>query len=137
MLLTVHAGLMITGFALMAAGVSVARLMRNKPRWLRNHRALGIGGPLAVAAGFSVAVCMVADGGGPHFQMLHAYLGALVMLAAVTTPVAGQLLFVLKDNRAEIRKAHRWAGAMTLILISLNILSGLVLAGVLPDMRSF
>ncbi|MCK7504897.1 MAG: hypothetical protein MZV70_12960 [Desulfobacterales bacterium] len=28
------------------------------------------------------------------------------------TPVLGQLQFVLKERRAEIRKIHRWAGAI-------------------------
>ena len=121
----------------MTAGVTVARLMRKKPWWLRGHRALGACGSLSVVGGFATALTMVADFGGPHFQVLHAWVGALVVLAATATPVLGQLQFVLKERRAEIRKIHRWAGAITLILISLNIISGLVLAGMIPDMRSF
>ena len=80
---------------------------------------------------------MVALSGEEHFEVLHAYVGAVVILAATATPVLGQLQFALKERRAEIRKVHRWAGAITLVLISLNIISGLVLAGVIPDMRSF
>jgi hypothetical protein len=128
---------MIAGLALMTAGVTVARLMRKRPWWLRGHRALGACGSLSVAGGFATALTMVAGFGGPHFQVPHAWAGALVVLAATATPVLGQLQFVLKERRAEIRKIHRWAGAITLILISLNILSGLVLAGIIPDMRSF
>jgi len=128
---------MIAGLTLMTAGVTVARLMRKKPWWLRGHRALGACGSLSVVCGFATALTMVADFGGPHFQVLHAWVGVLVVLAATATPVLGQLQFVLKERRAEIRKVHRWAGAITLILISLNIISGLVLAGVIPDMRSF
>jgi hypothetical protein len=128
---------MIAGLTLMTAGVTVARLMRKKPWWLRGHRALGACGSLSVVGGFATALTMVADFGGPHFQVIHAWAGALVVLAATATPVLGQLQFVLKERRAEIRKVHRWAGAITLILISLNIISGLVLAGVIPDMRSF
>ena len=137
MFLYLHAGFMITGLSLMAAGVTVARLMRKKPWWLRGHRALGACGSLSVAGGFVTALVMVDGFGGPHFQVLHAWAGALVVLAATATPVLGQLQFVLKERRAEIRKIHRWAGAITLILISLNIISGLVLAGVIPDMRSY
>jgi len=128
---------MIAGLTLMTAGVTVARLMRKKPWWLRGHRALGACGSLSVVCGFATALTMVADFGGPHFQVLHAWVGVLVVLAATATPVLGQLQFVLKERRAEIRKVHRWAGAITLILISLNIISGLVLAGIIPDMRSF
>ena len=137
MLLYLHAGFMIAGLSLMTAGVIVARLMRKKPWWLRGHRALGACGSLSVVGGFATALTMVADFGGPHFQVIHAWAGALVVLAATATPVLGQLQFVLKERRAEIRKVHRWAGAITLILISLNIISGLVLAGIIPDMRSF
>lgn len=137
MLLYLHAGFMITALSLMTAGVTVARLMRKKPWWLRCHRALGACGSLSVIGGFATALTMVAMSGDEHFEVLHAYGGAVVILAATATPVLGQLQFVLKERRAEIRKAHRWAGAMTLILLSLNILSGLVLAGFIPDMRSF
>jgi putative copper export protein len=80
---------------------------------------------------------MVAGFGGPHFQVLHAWVGGIVALFAVATPILGHLQFTLKSRRAEIRKAHRWSGAMTLILLSLNILSGLVVAEILPNMRSF
>jgi len=128
---------MITGLSLMTAGVTVARLMRKKTWWLRCHRALGACGSLSIVGGFATALYMVADFGGPHFEVLHAWVGSLVVLSATAAPVLGQLQFVLKERRAEIRKVHRWAGATTLILISLNMISGLVLAGVIPDMRSF
>lgn len=137
MLLYLHAGLMITGLSLMAAGVAIARRLRRKPWWLRAHRALGACGALSVAGGLAAAVAFVAGFGGPHFDVLHAWVGALAVSAAVSTPVLGGLQFVLPARRAEIRKAHRRAGAMTLILLFLNILSGLVLAGILPDVRSF
>lgn len=137
MLLYLHAGFMITGLSLMAAGVTVARLMRKKPWWLRCHRALGTCGALSVVCGFATALTMVAQSGEEHFEVLHAYVGAVVIFSATATPVLGQLQFVLKERRAEVRKVHRRAGAMTLILISLNIISGLVLAGIIPDMRSF
>lgn len=135
--LVLHAGFMIAGLVLMSGGVSVARLMREKPWWLRGHRGMGACGSLSVVGGVSTALYMVADFGGPHFDVLHAYMGAVVVLAAMATPVLGQLQFVLKERRAEIRKFHRRAGAMTLILLFLNILSGLVLAGVIPTMRSY
>jgi hypothetical protein len=128
--LYLHAGFMIAGLTLMTAGVTVARLMRKNPWWLRGHRALGACGSLSVVGGFATALYMVAQSGEGHFGVLHAYVGAVVILAATATPVLGQLQFVLKERR-------RWAGAITLILISLNIISGLVLAGIIPDMRSY
>ena len=121
----------------MTAGVTAARLMRTRPWWLRVHRALGTCGALSVLCGVSAAVAMVAGFGGPHFQALHAWVGAVAAFLAMATPALGQLQFVTKQRRAEVRKLHRWAGAMTLILLFLNILSGLVLVEVIPNMRSF
>ena len=137
MLLYLHAGFMITGMVLMTAGVCVARFMRKHPWWLRSHRALGICGVLSIALGFATAVYMVAESGDKHFGVLHAYAGVVVILAAMATPILGQLQFILKTRRTELRNAHRWAGAMTLILIPLNMISGLVLAGVIPGVRSY
>jgi hypothetical protein len=137
MLLYLHAGFMIAGLSLMAAGVTVAHLMRKRPWWLRGHRVLGACGSLSVVGGFATALYMVANNGGPHFEVLHAWVGVLVVLAATATPALGQLQFVLKERRTEIQKVHRRAGVITPILISLNMISGLVLAGVIPDMRSF
>jgi hypothetical protein len=137
MFLVLHAGFMITGLVLMTAGIAVARFMRGKTWWLRSHRALEICAVLSLALGFMVAVTMVAESGEEHFDVLHAWVGAAVILGAAGTSILGQLQFVLKGRRAEIRKAHRRAGAVVLVLLCLNILSGLVLAGVIPDMRSF
>lgn len=137
MLLTLHAGFMATGLVLMIAAVGTARYLKKKAWWLRGHRALGACGAIAVLCGVTAAAVLVAGFGGPHFQVLHAWVGAIVVSFAVATPVLGQLQFVLKGRRAEIRRIHRWSGAMTLILLSLNILSGLVVAEILPNMRSF
>jgi hypothetical protein len=136
-LLYVHAGFMTTGLVLMAAGVCIARYMRKHPWWLRSHRALGICGALSIVLGFLAAVYMVAVSGDEHFEVLHAWAGAVVILAATASAILGQLQFTLKNRRAELRKAHRWAGAMTLILVPLNMISGLVLAGIIPDVRTF
>ncbi len=137
MLLVPHAGFMITGMALMAAGVVIARTMRTRPWWLRGHRALGICGVVSILLGFLAAVYMVAESGDKHFSVLHAYAGALAILAAAATSILGQLQFTTKTMRAELREAHRWSGALTLLLVPLNMISGLVLAGIIPDMRSF
>ncbi len=137
MLLYPHAGFMMTGIVLMAAGVFIARCRRARPGWLRRHRALGIGGAVSIVLGFLAALYMVAESGDEHFSVLHAYAGALAILAAAATSILGQLQFTMKNMRAELRKAHRWSGALTLIIIALNMISGLVVAGIIPNMRSF
>jgi hypothetical protein len=128
---------MIAGLVLMTAGVTRARIMRKRPGWLRGHRARGACGARSVLFGVSAAVAMGAGFGGPHFQVLHAWVGAVAAFFAVATPALGQLQFVTRQRRAEVRKLHRWAGAMPLILLFLNILSGLVLVEVIPNVRSF
>ena len=128
---------MVGGFALFTAGIGIARFMRKNSWWLRSHRVLGICGVSSIILGLATAIDMVAQSGDEHFGVLHAYTGAIVIFASLASAVLGQLQFIWRDRRAEIRRAHRWAGAMTLILLFLNILSGLVLAGVLPNLRSF
>ena len=120
MLLTLHAGFMATGLVLMIAGVCTARFLKKKAWWLRGHRTLGACGACSVLCGVTAAFAMVDGFGGPHFQVLHAWVGAIVVMFAVATPALGQLQFVLKGRRAEIRTFHRWSGAMTLILLALN-----------------
>jgi hypothetical protein len=77
-LLFLHAGFMITGRSLMAAGVAVARLGRNNPWWLRIHKAAGPGGFSAVP-GLSTAFYMVAESSDKHLDVLHARAGAAVI----------------------------------------------------------
>jgi uncharacterized membrane protein len=136
-LLYLHAAFMIFGFALFMTGIGIARFMRKRSWWLRSHRAFGLCGVCSIVLGFATAICMVDQLGDEHFSVLHAYIGAIVVFASLATAVLGQLQFTWKNRRVAVRSAHRWAGAMTFILLSLNILAGLVLAGVLPDMRSF
>ena len=137
MVIYVHGGFMVTGFSLMAAGFAVARFLRKKRFWLRTHRALGLSGASSIGLGFLTALYMVSDFGGDHFAVLHAYVGAVTVFLSAMTPTLGQLPFVLRSRAAEIRTWHRWSGAMTLLMVFLTILSGLVQAGVLPDLREF
>ncbi len=137
MLLYLHAAFMVAGLALFMAGIVIARFMRKKPWWLRGHRALGICGISSMILGLAMAIYMVAESGEEHFEVLHAYIGAIVIFSSQAVAVLGRLQFAMKNRRTAIQGAHRWAAAMTLILFSLNILSGLVLTGVLPDLRSF
>lgn len=136
MVLFVHGGFMVAGFSLMAAGFAAARLLRKKPFWLKAHRALGLAGTSSIGLGFLTALNMVSDFGGEHFAVLHANVGVVTVFLSLMTPALGQLQFVFRSRAAEIRTWHRWSGAMTLLMVFLTILSGLVQAGILPDLRS-
>jgi hypothetical protein len=137
MLLAFHAGLMTTALALTTAGVAVARFGRGRPWWFKIHRVLGFCAVFAIVLGFMAAFLMVVRSGDEHFGVLHARVGAAVILAVASSAVLGQLQFVLKSRRAQLRMTHRALGAASWCLLFLNFLSGLFLAGVLPDMRLF
>jgi uncharacterized iron-regulated membrane protein len=137
MIVYIHGGFMVAGFSLLVAGFTVARFLRKKRFWLKAHRALGLSGASLIGLGFSTALYMVSGFGGEHFAVLHAHVGAVTVFLSAMTPVLGQLQFVLRSRAAEIRIWHRWSGAMTLLMVFLTILSGLVQAGVLPDLREF
>ncbi|HOD35928.1 MAG TPA: hypothetical protein PLR20_10640 [Syntrophales bacterium] len=137
MVLFVHGGFMAAGFFLMAAGFAVARFMRKKRFWLRAHRALGLSGASLIGLGFLTALYMVNEFGDEHFAVLHARVGALTVFLSFMTPALGQLQIVFRSRAADIRNWHRWSGAMTLLMVFLTILTGLVQAGVLPDLLSF
>ncbi|MCX5834524.1 MAG: hypothetical protein NTV99_08465 [Deltaproteobacteria bacterium] len=137
MVIYVHGGFMVTGFFLMATGFAVARFLREKRFWLKAHRALGLSGASSIGLGLLAAIYMVFSFGGEHFAVLHADVGAVTVFLSAMTPLLGQLQFVLRSRAADIRTWHRWSGAMTLLMVFLTILSGLVQAGVLPDLREF
>jgi hypothetical protein len=137
MIIYLHGGMMTAGLLLMAAGFAVARFLRGKRFWLRAHRVLGLSGVSSIGLGFLTALYMVSGFGGEHFAVLHAYVGAVTVFLCIMTPVLGQLSFVFRSRSAEIRAWHRRSGAMTILMVFLTIISGLVQAGVLPDLREF
>jgi len=118
-------------------GVAAARLLRKKPYWLKTHRALGLAGASSIGLGFLTALYMVSDYGGEHFSVLHANVGTVTVFLSFMTPALGQFQFVFRSRATDIRTWHRWSGAMALVMVFLAILSGLVQAGILPDLRSF
>ena len=131
-LLYLHGGSMLLGFLLMAAGFTAARYFRQRRSWFPIHRRFGVAGAAAVVAGFTAALFMVTVGGGSHFGVPHGKAGAAAVLASVLTPLLGQLQFTLRSRAAVLRRRHRQAGYVTLVLVALTALSGLALVGVLP-----
>ncbi len=130
MIVYVHGGFMAAGFA-------VDRFLRGKRFWLRAHRALGLSGASSIFLGFLTALYMVSGFGGGPFAVFHADVGAVTVFLSVMTPALGQLQLVFRSRAAEIRPWHRRAGAMTLLMVFITILSGFVQAGVFPDPREF
>ncbi len=119
---------MAAGFLALLAGGATARYGKRRRWWLRAHRGLGWGGVILVLAGFGAVFMGKGEG---HFQAPHEWLGAVVVLLAVATPVSGHLSFIMREKSVTLRMIHRWSGRTTLALMGLNILFGLFFAGIL------
>jgi len=130
-MILVHAGFMIAGFLSAASGAAIAKYFRKKKWWFTAHRGAGISGSLFVTTGFAVAVYMVSHSGGEHFSIPHTVHGLIVLLFALATPMLGFLQFRLTAHARQIRTVHRWAGRITIILMFVNIVSGLVISGLM------
>lgn len=129
----VHAGLMSCSLVAVLSGIGVARFARKQKWWLKTHRALAGSGAAAALAGFAAAFIMVAQSGGPHLRVPHAFLGAVTLLAMVALPALGSYMLKAKpkERAAALRRAHRAAGRVAAVLLTLTVLSGLNLAGLI------
>ena len=90
---------------------------------MKAHRTLGIAGAALTLSGIAVAIYMVSASaglqppGGPH-----AYLGIIVSLMVLSTPVLGFVQLKKRDMR--MRAIHRWSGRMTIALMIINAYLG-------------
>ena len=113
----------------MAAGITIVLFMRGKSWWLGVHRRFGSAGSICVLLGFMAAFFMISRQTGRHFAVPHTWLGLFTILSVLFTYTAGQMQFKIKTAKA--RSVHRWAGRGTIVLLFLNIVSGLFLTGLL------
>jgi len=113
----------------MAAGMVIARTMKQKAWWLKAHRTLGIAGALILWTGVIMAIIVIDRSGGLHFNIPHAYAGLAVAMLAVATPAAGQMQFKIRAWALKLRTLHRWSGRLTLTLAGVNIILGLLMLG--------
>jgi amino acid transporter len=121
-----HASLVILGFLLLVTGMTYAR--RKEKGWLKKHKLLGISGAAFSIAGMTMAAYMISAASQEHFRVPHAYLGSLVILLLIFTPVLGLLqLKAAKENKAKIRRVHRLLGRTALLLMALNMLFGMLI----------
>lgn len=131
MLMYIHAGLMGLGFCIFLCGVIIARYIKKRIWWLKTHRILGIIGVFCVILAFFAVTLQITLTDGPHFGVPHSYVGIVVVILSVVTPIFGLLQFKLREAAASIKKLHIWSGRMTIFLMLINILFGLWLIGVI------
>jgi protein-S-isoprenylcysteine O-methyltransferase Ste14 len=126
-----HAALMSIGFFLLCTGMLIARYMKSRHSWLQVHKLMGLSGALVILSGLVMAIYMVSSSTGAHFSVPHAYLGSIILIFAVMTPLLGYAQFKSVGEVVKIRSIHRWSGRITLVLLLINILSGISLVGAL------
>jgi len=126
-----HAALMIPGFLLLLSSSLIERYLKRKRWWLNAHKMTGLFGAVLFIAGLLMANYMVSVSTGVHFRVPHAYLGALIILLVVTNLILGYAQLKPTSKTAQIRSAHRWSARIALVLILINIISGLLLVGIL------
>jgi hypothetical protein len=131
MLLLTHAGLMVTGFMLMAAAIVIARYARVRKWWFKVHRALALTGFVVMILGFFAEALQLSLDKNEHFAVPHAYLGLVVFILALTTILLGQMQMGIPEIRTRLRKLHAWAGRGTWFLAVVNITVGLSLLGLI------
>ena len=129
-MVTIHAGCMLAAFLSMAAGITIAMFMRKRKWWLRVHRRLGSAGVACVLLGFVAALFMVSRWTGHHFAVPHAHMVLVTILSVLFTYAMGIMQFKVKKKTAKIQLIHRWSGRLTLTMLFLNIISGLLLGGI-------
>ena len=118
-----HAFLVSSGLLLLSAGMICARYMKGRRWWLKAHKSLGIGGAALTLSGIMVAVYMVtASSGFAPPAGPHAYIGILVSLMILFTPIMGFIQLKKRDMR--LRAIHRWSGRLTIALMIINAYLG-------------
>lgn len=126
-----HAGCAITSVCAFSAGIATAIFMRKRKWWLKAHKAFGVIGALLLGTAVLGAVIMVQSWQGDHVKSPHGYLGMVLIPLAVLTVTLGFLQFRVRDRRALLRLLHRIDGFAVFLLMILNALGGLSLAGLL------
>ncbi|MCX8110976.1 MAG: cytochrome b561 domain-containing protein [Syntrophorhabdaceae bacterium] len=126
-----HGFLMFIGFVAMIVGFITARFMKKKTWWLRLHKIVNIVGASSTFGGIIVMVIYISLTGGGHFNTIHAYLGFFIGFLSVITPVIGFLQIKAVRTRIKFRPIHRFSGRLLIILMFINIIMGLRIAGVI------
>jgi uncharacterized membrane protein YozB (DUF420 family) len=127
-----HAAWMIAGFVLMLIGIVIVRYKKTKPWRIKVHRSLLILGGVSAVLGLVSGIYMVTLSGGGHFKVPHAYVGIITVIFILYTLRLGFVQFKAKPDKIKILKLrHKWFGRITAVLMLINIVLGLVTAGII------
>lgn len=126
----VHASLLAIGFISLAASAIILYTSRSKNWWFQAHRILGIIGGVLAVSGLIVGWYMVGEGGGPHLAHPHSYIGIATILMIVISPILGIVHPKVLKKTKVLRSIHLWLSLAALLFMLINIVAGLMLAGV-------
>ena len=126
----IHAFFMTIGLVCMGTGIYTAMFRKKEKWWLKYHKKLGLTAASSTIIGLVIGFYMVEDSTGQHFNVGHAYIGALSILLALITPTVGLQMFKYKKHIKNMKLAHRWLGRVTITMMIITTISGLNAAGV-------
>jgi hypothetical protein len=129
--IVLHATFLSIGFLLMAAGIGIARYLRDRKWWLKVHKPIGVTGAVSSVIGLVIGYFMVEMTTGIHFRVLHAAFGGTTVLLAILTPIMGQAFLKRKTNKQQLRLVHRYLGRITILMMAATIALGFAQAGLI------
>ncbi len=128
-----HATFMFLSLVVVFSAMIYARYYRKDSTWINKHKYIAVSGVILGLIGVSLSIYMVSSTVGSfQLRLPHSYLGLIVLLMLLITPLLGWLQFKLKkQSKVKVRTIHKWFGRITIALLLLNVLFGLFAAGLI------
>ncbi len=126
-----HAILMVTGIlSILAAGL-LPVYGRRIAGWYRLHIITAVAGSILVVAAVFLVFQAPYLSVTPSAFTFHVLLGFFLLLTLVAAVLLGLIRGRAGSHKAAIRSAHLWAGRAFIVLVVLNIVTGLAAVGIL------
>ena len=113
---------------IMLLAIGIILFWNKRKGWFKIHRSLLFISFITFIFGFISAILLVNSLGSTHFQGFHKILGASSFLLATFFFILSLFHPWKQNNRNIFRSIHLWSGRILIILFSLNLFLGIVLA---------
>ena len=124
-----HAAIMSFATVLLIISMFIARNKSNDRFWLPKHQTLGMVSPFLLLIGFGSVFYMLAITHQEHFDVPHAWSGAIVISLAFLAPIFGVVMMKKPGSKIPLRKIHVWLGRLTILAMFGVAASGLLTTG--------
>jgi len=125
-----HAWVMGLGTFMLILSIVTAMIRKKLDNWLQVHLWLGYIGVALILAGAGYAFYMVGYMGYSHLSSLHSWMGLIEVIFVLDSIVFG-LKAAKKGSTEKIKLIHRITGRITILVLTINIISGLIYAGII------